>query len=440
MCDSGDGTTDRPMPQTSPPLSTLLPPLICGTATFNNQYNPDPYALPTTAIVHEALSLGVRAFDTSPYYGPAEDLLGTALNTSFVHQNFSRRDYFLLTKVGRISGDEFDYSPSWVRRSVQRSLERLHTSYLDVVYCHDVEFVSFEEVLTAVTELRRIRDDTGVIKYVGISGYPVTTLCELAEMILEKTGEPLDAVMSYANFTLQNTRLASIALPRLEVAGVDVVPNASVLGMGLLRRQGVPIGAQGDFHPSPEGLRKAVQAASAWSDLQGIKDNRIEKVAIRWALEHWMREGANLGSKGDPASGIPWQREEIEKYGGTRLGVSVIGVSNTEELHETMRVWRSILDGLEDGEKTAIDSGRGTDDRTWSLQRQRDVEVLAAGIQEKLGEWVDYAWPSPAPGFVNKRSTPAVPAPLPTPAASPDQLPKQASVKETSGLGAMPQI
>ncbi|KAL8896458.1 MAG: hypothetical protein Q9207_007696 [Kuettlingeria erythrocarpa] len=440
MSSSKHQSQDDSMPQTSPPLSTILPPLICGTATFNNQYNPDPYALPTTAIVHEALSLGVRAFDTSPYYGPAEDLLGAALNTSFVRDNFPRRDYFLLTKVGRISGDGFDYSASWVRHSVQRSLERLHTKYLDVVYCHDVEFVSPEEVLIAVMELRKIRDKSGLLRYVGISGYPVTTLCELAEMILEKTGEPLDAVMSYANYTLQNTRLASVALPRLEAAGVSVVPNASVLGMGLLRREGVPIGAHGDFHPSPKELRAAIQDASDWCDKQNIKDNRIEKVAIRWALENWMREGASVGSSGDPASGIPWQRENIERYGGAKLGVSVMGVSNTEELHETMMVWRSILDGLEGGEKTAIDSGRGTDERARSLQRQQDVNVLATGIRKVLGKWVDYTWASPDPGFVNKRSAPDVPAPLPTPAASPDGLPKQALTREGSHLKSVRQI
>ena len=404
------------MPQTSPPLSALLPPLICGTATFNDQYNPDPYALPTTGIVHRALSLGVRAFDTSPYYGPAEELLGKALNTPFVHENFPRRDYFLLTKVGRIAGAEFDYSAPWVRRSVQRSLDHLHTKYLDVVYCHDVEFVTPEEVLTAITELRRIRDETGRIKYVGISGYPVTTLCDLAEMILERTGEPLDVVMSYANFTLQNTRLSSVALPRLKAAGVNVVPNASVLGMGLLRRTGVPIGAQGDFHPSPSELRTVIQRASDWCDQQ---DNRIEKVAIRFALETWMREGEAVGSKGDPASGIPWRREQV-KPNAPKLGVSVMGVSNVDELNETMRVWRSILDGLVGGEKTAVESGRGTKDRIWSLSRQKQVQELATGIRKVLGEYVDFAWASPPPDFRKPGLAPTVPAPLPTPAASPD--------------------
>ncbi|MCJ1409932.1 hypothetical protein MMC19_004016 [Ptychographa xylographoides] len=400
-------------------LSSNLPPLVLGTATFNSQYNPDPYALPTTGIVHRALSLGIRAFDTSPYYGPAERLLGQALDTEFVHKNFSRQSYYLLTKVGRVGGSDFDYSASWVRASVQRSLQDLKTNYLDVVYCHDVEFVSPQEVLTAVTELRRLRDETGKVKYVGISGYPVTILCELAEMIKEKTGEPLDIVMSYANYCLQNTRLSTIALARLQAAEVDVVPNASVLGMGLLRRNGVPIGGQGDWHPSPNELRAAIADASIYCDEHG---DRLEKVAIRWALENWMRDGEAVGSKGDPASGVPWKRETIEEIGCLKLGVSVMGVSNLEEIDETMRVWRSILDGLENGERTAIDSGRGAENRVWSLKRQKDVERMAIGIKNKLGPWVDYTWASPGPAFVNKRTGRlGVPVPLPTPAASPKQ-------------------
>ena len=417
------------MPRTSPSLSSVLPPLICGTATFNDQYNPDPYVLPTTGIVHRALSLGVRAFDTSPYYGPAEELLGKALNTPFVHDNFPRQDYFLLTKIGRIAGAEFDYSAPWVRRSVQRSLDRLHTKYLDVVYCHDVEFVTPDEVLTAVTELRRIRDEAGQIKYVGISGYPVVVLCELAEMVLEKTGEPLDVVMSYANFTLQNTRLASVALPRLRAARVDVVPNASVLGMGLLRRTGVPMGAQGDFHPSPNELRTVIQKASDWCDQQ---DNRIEKVAIRFALETWIREAEEVGSKGDPASGIPWSHEKVN-HSAAKLGVSVMGVSSIDELNETMRVWRSILDGMEGGEQTAVESGRGSKDRAWSLARQKQVQQLSVGIRKILGEYLDFAWASPPPGFRKPGLAPTVPAPLPTPEATPTASPSQHSFKLPMG-------
>ncbi|KAI9820185.1 MAG: hypothetical protein M1827_005807 [Pycnora praestabilis] len=417
------------MPQTSPPLSTLLPPLVCGTATFNSQYNLDPYALRTTDIVHRALSLGIRAFDTSPYYGPAEELLGQALDTPFVHDNFPRHDYFLLTKIGRISGKAFDYSPAWIRLSVQKSLERLKTDYLDLVYCHDVEFVSSGEVLTAVAELRRIRDQTGKIKYVGISGYPVDVLCELAEMILQETGEPLDAAMSYANFTLQNTKLSSEGVPRLKAAGVNVVPNASPLGMGLLRRDGVPVGGQGDFHPADNGLRAAIRKASDFCDRHGEK---LEVVAIRFALETWMDKGSSVGSMGDPASGNPWKRETIEDIGGIKLGVSVMGVSYVEELDKTMRVWRSILDGREDGKSTALRAGRQGSDHEWSLHRQADIQDLASDIRSIIGTWLDFTWASPEPGFVNTRY---IPAPLPTPAASPKQELLKSSVEEEYEVG-----
>jgi D-arabinose 1-dehydrogenase len=63
-------------PSTRPPLASVLPPIICGTATFNVQYNADPFKIPANEIVQKALEAGVCAFDTSPYYGPSEEILG----------------------------------------------------------------------------------------------------------------------------------------------------------------------------------------------------------------------------------------------------------------------------------------------------------------------------------------------------------------------------
>ena len=283
---------------------------------------------------------------------------------------------------------EFDYSPEWIRYSIQRSLERLKTTYLDVVYCHDVEFVTAAEVLVAVKELRRIRDEEGTIKYVGISGYPVPLLVELAELVKRESGEGLDAVMSYANFTLQNEGLKD-GLKRLEAAGVRCVPNASPLGMGLLRSQGVPVGGKGDFHPAPLELRAKVLEAARWIDGKGEK---LEVVSIRWGLETWAREGACLGGVGG-------------------IGVSVMGVSNLEELEETMRVWNSVLDGLPIPGRD-VPEGK----RQWSLERRKNVDNLAKGIWKILGGWKDYAWPSPDEGYVNIRAVKGVVdevAPLP---------------------------
>ena len=55
---------------------------------------------------------------------------------------------------------------------------------------------------------------------------------------------------------------------------------------------------------------------------------------------------------------MPWVRESKEQVGGTKLGVSMIGVSRAPELKKTMLIWRSILDGLEGGCETVIKAGR----------------------------------------------------------------------------------
>ena len=69
-------------------------------------------------------------------------MLGTALKA--LENEFPRGTYKLLTKVGRYgpSATDFDYTPTTIRRSVHRSLQRLRTEYLDVVYLHDVEFIA----------------------------------------------------------------------------------------------------------------------------------------------------------------------------------------------------------------------------------------------------------------------------------------------------------
>lgn len=396
-------TPNAPLPPTSSkkpsqPLSAVLPPLIFGTGTFNIQFNKDPYALDTKGLVYQTLSHGVRAFDTSPYYGPAEILLGEGLNTDEVKSRWQRSDYFILTKCGRIDSDTWDYSPEWIRKSVDRSLERFHTRYLDVVYCHDIEFVSEEEVLGAVRELRRIRDEQGSVRYVGISGYPLEVLCRVAERIKDETGEPIDVVQSYANFTLQNTRLATEGVPRLKAAGVDVVSTASLLGLGLLRNEGLPENAL-KWHPSPEGMRDAVTKAAKFCK---DRDEKLEAVAIRYAVEQWMIRGSEVGSLGDPSAGIPWRAEEYKLHGGKRLGVAVMGASTVYELEHTLALWRSVLDGLEGGKEIASKAGRWKRAHEWSLNRRHATEMLAEAVQDILGEWFSYVWESPPPGFVNQ--------------------------------------
>lgn len=135
-----------------------LPELVSGAATWSHFYNEEDKLSTDVPLRTIRLALryvyspmqanpldhthryGIRAFDTAPFYDNSEIVLGTALKA--LSLEFPRGTYQLLTKVGRYGADDFDYTPATVRRSVQRSLQRLQTQYLDVVYLHDIEFVA----------------------------------------------------------------------------------------------------------------------------------------------------------------------------------------------------------------------------------------------------------------------------------------------------------
>ncbi|KAK7946065.1 uncharacterized protein PG986_010386 [Apiospora aurea] len=373
----------------SRPLSERLPPLILGTATFNTQYVADPLQMPYRRIVSRALELGVTAFDTSPYYGPSEILLGDALAVAQGAGGVARESYAIITKAGRIAP-----------RDIQRSLERLHTPYLDLVYLHDVEFVSASEVLDAVRELRRLPE----VRAVGISGFPVLVLCDLAEMVLRETGAPLDAVLSYGHFTVQNRSLARAEVMgvvddsgspvrRLQAAGVDVVLNASMLNMGLLTSTGIPPDPEtksgsplAKWHPSPPALRVACKTL-AEKAAAAAAGERLEAVAIRWSLYEWARVGA-LAGVGIQLPGV---------QGAATVGGSVMGVTSVDELEETVREWEGVLGSLDFPNNMSAPSE--SKDRIAGTSR-----LVREVLWPALGEWQDYSWASPEPGFVNERA------------------------------------
>lgn len=395
-----------------------MPPLILGTATFNTQYHPSPDLELSLPIVRHALARGIRAFDTSPYYGPAERLLGTALRTLAREQPPSspphdRDSLFLITKAGRIGPSTFDYSPAHIAHSVRRSCSRLGTSHLDLVYCHDVEFVAPAAVLSAVRELRRLRDAENRLRYVGISGYPLPVLADLAALILRETGEPIDAVQSYSHFCLQNDRLAhEDVLRRFRDAGVRVVTNASMLSMGLLTSRGADAGPQATWHPAPRPLRTACRDLA---DLAAAAGEKLEDVALRWAMAAWARRGAEFGSSvplpvsssdtttntTTPTTAKTRPTTETDR----RVGISVMGVTKPSELEETWRAWEDVIRELDLRSPITPHSRDDLSPQDAAVLARADKIRRLADDQMRpaLAGWHNYSWESPQPGFVNDR-------------------------------------
>uniref|UniRef100_A0A1I7X661 Aldo_ket_red domain-containing protein n=1 Tax=Heterorhabditis bacteriophora TaxID=37862 RepID=A0A1I7X661_HETBA len=81
--------------------------------------------------VHSALSAGYRLFDTAELYGNEKEL-GVALSKYLPVFGLERKDIFITTKVQTKDGDVAE----WVETSIQKSLENLSTTYLDMVLVH----------------------------------------------------------------------------------------------------------------------------------------------------------------------------------------------------------------------------------------------------------------------------------------------------------------
>lgn len=327
-----------------------LPPLVVGGAVFNTQYSEDPSQIPISDILREAFSCGYSAIDTSPYYGRSEELIGSALDA--IKDEWPREKYFICTKAGRIQMDEFDYSRSHVRKSVMRSLERLNTTYLDLVYMHDVEFVTEEETIDALRELVQLKKE-GVVKYFGITGYPVEYLYDLAykcnSTYKEEIG-PLDAILSYSHGCIQNTKLFDIYKDFFDKAGLKKLLNGSILSMSLLRS-----GKTHNFHPASKELKDAVQNAA--DKLLKEKNVELAELATKFAIKKWL-----------------FLKDEKEADGSLLINPktsTVLGVSSVDELKSAIKGFRDVKQNADDGD-----------------------EVLFEEFQSSLGPHMNETWDS----------------------------------------------
>lgn len=142
-----------------------------GTVKFGRNQGvkyPSAFDLPSDAeiayLLSHAQSLGINLIDTAPAYGTAEERLGKLLDR--------RLDWIITTKVGEefIDGkSQFDFSANAILQSIERSLMRLKTDYLDVVLVHsngdDQHIIQAYGVFETLAQLKK----AGKIRSFGMS-------------------------------------------------------------------------------------------------------------------------------------------------------------------------------------------------------------------------------------------------------------------------------
>ncbi len=217
--------------------------------------------------VHAALDCGMNFIDTSPFYGRgmSEVLLGVAL------RDLPRESYTLCTKLGRYDLPHFDFSAKRVAESVDVSLHRLGTDHIDIMICHDIEFVPMQQIVDETLPALRKIQQQGKVRFLGVSGYPM----KLFQFVLGQTD--LDVVLSYNQYTLQNTRFADELVPMLKQRGVGVM-NAGPFSARLLTNAPLP-----KWLKEPESVKTAARQAAAHCAARGVD---IAKLALQFSISN----------------------------------------------------------------------------------------------------------------------------------------------------------
>jgi aryl-alcohol dehydrogenase-like predicted oxidoreductase len=115
-------------------------------------------------LVHTAVELGCNFFDTAPNYaeGKSEMILGEAL------KDFNREKIVINTKVGHVPGVENGFDPYVIQKTIENSLKKLKTDYLDSVILHNPPLELLDQKSEQFKVLEKMKSE-GLIKAYGAS-------------------------------------------------------------------------------------------------------------------------------------------------------------------------------------------------------------------------------------------------------------------------------
>ncbi|WP_159622054.1 aldo/keto reductase [Ruania rhizosphaerae] len=246
------------------------------------------------AALERAWDLGVRLYDTSPFYGygTSERRFGRMLADK------PREEFVLSTKVGKmlradvepkaeqfVDGEpffrdvpalnvEYDYSGDGVRRSIEQSLERLGLDRIDHVNVHDPDDFFEEAINGAIPALVQLRSE-GVIGSVGIG----INQADLLERFVREAD--LDLVLLAGRYSLLDQAALSTTLFEATQQTNTAIMLGGVYNSGLLVRP--EVGARFNYEAAPTPLIDRAQALAAICDRHDVP---LMAAAIQFPLAH----------------------------------------------------------------------------------------------------------------------------------------------------------
>ena len=227
-------------------------------------------------VLNMALDNGINFLDTAGCYGISEELIGNSIS----HR---RDEYILATKCGHVTGD--CQGESWtaqtIRESIDRSLERMKTDYLDLVQLHSCSLDILEkgEAAEALSEAQK----TGKTRFVGFSGDN-----ESANWAIESG--LFDTLQTTFNLVDQRAR-------------IKLFPRAESKGMGIIIKRPIANAAWGaQFAPiygassSADEYFQRAKAMSRLGSIPGAPADRIQ-LALGFVFAHREVDTAIVGTR-----------------------------------------------------------------------------------------------------------------------------------------------
>lgn len=234
--------------------------------------------------LHEALELGVNFIDVADIYakGEAELVVGKALSGD----NFRRRDLVLSSKVFwpmTENVNDVGLSRKHIMDSIDGTLERFGTDYLDIYYMHRFDWTTpLEETIGAVDDL--IRD--GRIRYWGTSVWSAAQL-ERAVGVAKEIGAKLPAV-EQPRYNMIDRHIELEIMHTTKHHGMGITPWSPLA-------QGILTGKYNEGEPEDSRVKTSEFIKSDLTETNLVKVRKLttlasenemtmSQMALRWAL------------------------------------------------------------------------------------------------------------------------------------------------------------
>ncbi|HEO64512.1 MAG TPA: hypothetical protein ENI73_01450 [Spirochaetes bacterium] len=251
-------------------------------------------------VLEAAIDMGINCIDTAPKYyaGQSEELIG-----EYLKKNKSSRENLIISTKLPIEDEDPTYGGTEEKMlaSIEKSLKRLQTDYVDILYIHGVGGIHrvTNPMLHSAFEKAK---EKGMVKHLGLTSYN-GDMKEVVKKAID--GGKFDVLMLYYNYVRQNDRYESRFFQYS-----DLFDKAKEKNIGIIASE--PFA--GGFDVTKRDLDKGFREASISWILENDKISSV-RAPIRNFSELERYAGAAKGGSGNTSVLSSYQKAVSEQWG-----------------------------------------------------------------------------------------------------------------------------